>query len=55
MRRKEVGPWELARLDDSLDVRGGIKYSLKMMTPGHIYAVAGDESLESGTCFVVKE
>lgn len=45
------GAVELARLD-SLDVRGGIKDRLKMITPGHIYAVDGDENLERGSCFV---
>ena len=49
------GAVELARLDDSLDVRGGIKDRLKMITPGHIYAVDGDESLERGSCFVLNK
>lgn len=44
MRRKEVDG-----LGDSLDVKGGIKGSLKMMSPGHIFATDGAEGLERAT------
>lgn len=39
-------------LGDSLDVKGGIKDSLKMTSPGHIFAIDGAESLERATLFL---
>ena len=49
------GSVELARLDDSLDVRGEIQDRLRMITSGHIYTVHGDEILEGGSCFDFKK
>lgn len=39
-------------LGDCLDEKGGIKDSLKMMSPGHIFAIDGAESLERATLFL---
>lgn len=55
MEKKGRGSVKLARLDDSLDVRGEIKDRLRMITSGRTYPVHGDEILERGSCFVFKK